>query len=991
MTTVNQIDPRIESLTEAKPRIPDATYRLQLNESFTFRDAETLVPYLHDLGISHLYLSPIFKSRSGSTHGYDVCDYGQLSPALGTPEEFETFIAAVQAHNMGVIMDTVPNHMGIGDPCNLWWMDVLENGPASVYAAYYDIDWQPVKPELRDKVLIPILEDQYGVVLEDGKLPLIYENGSFYFDYYGLKLPVAPDTYPLILADLVEPIKATVGETNENLLEFQSILTALSHLPPRTTLDLPAQTERHREKELIKRRIATLMESSPEVRAAVEEGIRQMNGTVGSAHSFDRLDYLLGQQSYRPAFWRVAAEEINYRRFFDINDLAAIRVEVPQVFEDTHRMTFALLGQGKINGLRIDHPDGLWNPPQYFRRLQAGYITALLQNQGIEPEAIPQAVEGWFATHQHVPLYVIVEKILSKTEPLPQDWMAYGTTGYDFMNAVNGLFVDGDNRRPFTAIYERFTKADLDFAGIAERSKEMIMHMALASEINTLSHDLERINEKHRRHRDYTLTGISFALREVIACLDIYRTYISEPGTVSERDKQYINAAIRRAKRRNPRTARSIFDFIQDTLLLRNLHEFDEPDQEQLLRFVMKFQQVTGPVMAKSVEDTAFYVYNRLVSLNEVGGQPEHFGTSVADFHEQNIDRVNAWPHAMLSTSTHDTKRSEDVRTRIDVLSEIPAEWNAALSRWKRLNAHHRTGSGEDVMPGRNEEYLLYQILVGAWPIEPYSPEEFEQFCERISAYMLKAAKEAKINTSWINPNEEYDAALEKFVKGALNTKTTNRFLEDMGRFQQRIAALGRWNSLAQHLLKLTSPGVPDIYQGTEIWNLSLVDPDNRRPVNYERRRTLLADLNARMSAVDRVAFACELVENATDSRIKLYVTRQTLNYRCNHTQLFTDGDYQPLDAAGDRAKHICAFTRSLGNETVLVAVPRLVATLTHGLDQPPLGVELWGDTSLRLSPGDARSYTNLFTGEHIAAENGALPAGKLFANFPVALLVTDG
>jgi (1->4)-alpha-D-glucan 1-alpha-D-glucosylmutase len=983
------VDRLIDNLN-AVPRIPDATYRLQLNESFTFRDALALVPYLHDLGISHVYLSPIFKSRSGSTHGYDVCDHSQFSPALGTAEDFDAFSAALHERGIGIILDTVPNHMGIGDPCNTWWLDVLENGPASIYAAYFDIDWQPVKPELHDKVLIPILEDQYGVVLEDGKLKLMYEEGGFCVAYYNLKLPIAADTYRLILEDQVVPLQAQLGEAHEHVLEFQSILTALSHLPPRTLLDIAAQSERHREKDVIKRRLGTLLDASLEVCAAVENGLAHLNGTPGDPHSFDRLDTLLSMQSYRPAYWRVAAEEINYRRFFDINDLAAIRVELPQVFEDTHRLIFKLLGEGKINGLRIDHPDGLWNPAQYFRRLQEGYIAALLQTQGLDLDQSRVAAAEWFTGHPEsdLPLYVIVEKILSKTEPLPSDWLASGTTGYDFMNAVNGIFVDRDNNKPFTEIYRRFVKTQQSFAELAEHSKAMIMQIALASEINTLSHAFERINEKQRRYRDFTLSGISHALREVIANLGIYRTYITGPGTVSERDEQYINAAIWRAKRRNPRIARTIFDFMRDTLLLRNLHEFADADQQNLLNFVMKFQQVTGPVMAKSLEDTAFYVFNRLVSLNEVGGEPEHFGTSLDDFHRQNAEHHQYWPHTMLSTSTHDTKRSEDVRARIDVLSEIPGEWNAALSRWKRLNAMHRTGTGDEAMPGRNEEYLFYQILLGAWPIEPYSPEEFDQFRERIAAYMLKAAKEAKIHTSWINPDSEYDAALQKFVQGTLSDKSNSHFLEDITRFQHRIAFLGRFNSLSQQVLKLTSPGVPDVYQGTELWDLSLVDPDNRRPVDYERRKVFLSDLKVRTSADPNcIMLARTLVENAADGRIKLYVIHQILAYRREHAELFCEGDYQPLPVTGDKVRNLCAFSRHLKNQIIIVAVPRLVLGLVNGIEQPPIGAEVWGNTRLTVPAGN---YRNLFTGESISTDEQSLEAAALFAHFPAAVLVTE-
>ncbi len=992
-----QIDTLIQQLLEQR-RIPRATYRIQFNEQFTFRDALALVPYLHDLGISDLYASPIFKSRSGSTHGYDICDHSQFSPVLGTADAFDALSAALHDRGMGLILDTVPNHMGIGDPCNAWWMDVLENGPGSAYADYFDIDWQPIKPELENKVLIPILEDQYGKVLESGKFRLAYEDGAFFLYYYENKLPITPRTYSLILSYRLDALIETLGADNEQLQELQSILTALSHLPSRTEQDPAKRTERQREKEVIKRRIAALVNSSPAVQTALNETVQDFNGTIGDPHSFDLLDNLIDAQPYRPAFWRVAAEEINYRRFFDINDLAAIRVERPEVFQDTHRLIFKLLSEGKVNGLRIDHPDGLWNPPHYFYQLQEGYIAdAVKVHLQTDDPAVTDAVIRRLQEQnndedvRNWPLYVVVEKILSETEPLPQEWAVYGTTGYDFMSAVTGLFVDSNHQPAFDGIYHRFIKDHPDFPALIVASKQMTMENALSSEINALAYQLERINEKNRRYRDFTLNGIITALREVIASMAIYRTYISDPHTISERDQRYIEAAVAAARWRNPQIAGSLFYFIRNTLLLRNMDEFREEHRQDLIAFVMKFQQVTGPVMAKSVEDTAFYIYNRLVSLNEVGGEPQTFGTSIKDFHGRNRERLRCWPHSMLASSTHDTKRTEDVRARISVLSEIPGEWNAGLARWKRSNGNHRTLVDGSPAPDRNEEYLFYQIVIGAWPFEPTSPEEFATFRERIAAYMLKAAKEAKVHTGWINPNQAYDDALQNFVRAALDEKTGARFLADMGAFQRRIAYYGMFNGLSQQLLKLTSPGVPDIYQGTELWDLSLVDPDNRRPVDYQRRTNYLTGLQA--ADGDRAALVQDLLDRAGDGRIKLYVTSRALAYRREHPQVFRESDYVPLEASGDKRDHVIAFSRRYADESLIVVVPRLIAELVGGVERPPLGDEVWGNTAVTFPAEYAgRAFRNLFTDEIVTVnpsdQSAGLPLSILLTRFPVALLV---
>jgi (1->4)-alpha-D-glucan 1-alpha-D-glucosylmutase len=997
---------RIEKII-AQRRIPRATYRLQFQKGFTFRQALDLVSYFDELGISDLYASPLFKPCEEDSHGYDVCDHKEFNPAIGSQEDFDALAGALQERSMGLILDVVPNHMGIGTN-NHWWMDVLENGPSSTFACYFDIDMQPAKPELENKVLLPILEDQYGKVLESGKFRMVFEGGGFFICYYEHKMPLAPRTYSQILSYRIEPLTAKLGKENEHLQELQSIMTALSYLPSQTELTPEKIEERIREKEVIKRRLTALYQNSPEIKGAIDETLRVFNGNVDNPRSFDLLDELLGAQAYRPAFWRVASDEINYRRFFDINSLAAVRMELPQVFQEAHEMIFRLLTAKKLTGLRIDHPDGLWNPIRYFHMLQKIYLLHALRAQmtcGAEPEAshLEEAAAAWLAEQlakkekPSWPLYVVAEKILCEGESLPEDWAVFGMTGYEYLNQVNGLFVDSGKAKIFDRIYSHFIGTTITFRNLVNSTKKMIMLVSLASEVQSLSHQLERISEKNRWYRDFTLNSLTFAIREVIACLPVYRTYITGPEDIPQNDQAYVEAAVEEAKRRNPRTAEEIFDFIRDTLLLHNIHDFAEVDRPKLVQFVMKFQQITGPVMAKGVEDTAFYVYNRLVSLNEVGGHPDHFGLSVLDFHRQNQDRQQKWPHSLLATSTHDTKRSEDVRARIDVLSEISGEWRAALGRWSRVNGGKKRMVDGQPAPDRNDEYLLYQSLIGAWPFTPMNREEFQVFRERMVAYMRKATLEAKVHTSWINPNEEYDEAVAKFVEQVLDDKKRNRFLDDLANFQRRVAYFGRFNSLSQVLLKLTSPGVPDLYQGTELWDFSLVDPDNRRPVDYNQRQTFLQDLKTfvEKNPRDLVPLARKLLDQSQDGRIKLYLICRTLHLRRGHPRLFGEGAYLPLEPQGEKGEHVCAFARTLDQEGIIVIVPRLVVGLTGGKEEPPMGEEIWKDTWLALPQAwTGRTFRNLFTGEECSPKKKGKDAGislsRIFRNFPVALLVRE-
>jgi (1->4)-alpha-D-glucan 1-alpha-D-glucosylmutase len=983
-------------------RIPSATYRLQFNPSFTFAQAARLVSYLHALGVSDCYASPYFKACPGSPHGYDVIDHNALNPEVGSEEDYNTFVRELQRHGMGQILDLVPNHMGIAKGKNAWWADVLENGPSSLYASCFDIDWAPVKDELANKVLLPILGDQYGRVLENQELTLCYEDGAFFLLYYDHRLPIAPRPSTTILSHRLGDLEHLLGPDHPHFLEFRSIITALNHLPLRTETDLEKVIERNREKEIIKKRLATLSAECSAVRAFLEENVRFFNGEKGNPRSFDLLDTLLHDQAYRLAYWRVAAEEINYRRFFDVNELAAIRTENPTVFAATHQFVLRLLAEGKVTGLRIDHVDGLYDPLGYLRRLQ--HAAALALRDGIYPE-VPSPL--WRATplaaqlqlesaslSSNLPCYIVAEKILSPGERLPEHWPVHGTTGYDFLAVLNGIFIDQDNEQSLTDIYTRFTQTRVDFSELGYESKKLIMQVALSSEINVLGHQLNRLSEHDRHSRDFTLNSLTHAIREIIACFPVYRTYIGENG-VTERDRAVIEMAVARAKRKNPARDMLVFNYLRDILLLKYPDGASEADRQAQRTFVMKFQQCTGPVMAKGVEDTAFYIYNRLVSLNEVGGVPDRFGTPLATFHEHNRERLERWPYALLTTTTHDTKRSEDVRARINVLSEIPQEWRTALRRWSTFNKKKKPLVDGQPVPNRNEEYLLYQTLLGAWPLTPMTAEDYLVFKQRIQDYMRKATKEAKVNTSWINPNQAYDDALQEFVGTVLDDFL---FRDDFQELRERVAQYGMYNSLSQTLLKLTAPGVPDIYQGNEIWDLSLVDPDNRRPVDYECRRQILSVLQEQLRAEgpNLVSLARELLDTREDGRIKLYVTHRTLTYRRDHPDLFLSGAYIPLGGSGLRQKYICAFARQRGSHKLLVIVPRFLTRLVPNPQTLPLGPQVWEDSWLTLSTSGANScYRNLFTGELLTAVSregrDTLALAEVFANFPVALLEAEG
>jgi isoamylase len=940
-----------------------ATYRLQLGPGFGFREAMGVIDYLCALGVTDVYASPLLAAARGSTHGYDVIDHGRLNEALGADEDFVSWTDELRARGLGLLLDWVPNHMGIAGGQNRAWDDVLENGPSSTYAEYFDVDWSPPKMGLEDRVLLPILGGQYGEALERGELRVVWEDGVFRLAFHEHRLPLGPKTLMPVVASVIAASGLPEGHADRE--ELESILAAMRNLPERHERAADQRKERAREKEIIKRRLKRLVLDSEAVAKAVGEALVALNGTPGSSSTFDALDALLGAQTYRLASWQVAAEEINYRRFFDINELAAIRMESAPVFEQAHALLFQMLREGRVSALRLDHTDGLYDPLAYFEALQRRFVPPT-------PRATPGSPDDLAR-----PLPLLVEKILEPGEKLPASWPIDGTTGYEFTAAVLGLWVDPRAEEPMTLFWHRFSGDHRTLAEHIYEAKHHILRYSLASEVNMLARALERIASRNRRWRDFTLISLARALTETLAAFSVYRTYLREGRRPSEQDERRIRDAIRAARRNNPSMSPTVFAFLEEVLLLRT----DETEEERLEheRFALRFQQLTGPVMAKSVEDTTFYRYHRLVCLNEVGGHPGAFGTSVEDFHRLNAERARDWPLSMTTTSTHDTKRGEDTAARIAVLSEMPHAWRSAVRRWSELAEGARAVVDGAPAPSRALEYLFYQTVVGAWPLgwDGTGPTRAE-LEERLGAYLLKAAKEAKQQTSWTTPNPAYDEAVGTFVKAMLSD---DAFIADLRELCELIGPHGAINGLAQTLLRLCSPGVPDTYQGAELWNQSLVDPDNRRPVDFGRRKAMLARITE-ARARDPLALARELLASYEDGAIKLYVTHVALLARRARRELFLRGDYEDLPG-GD---HAVAFTRSHGDERLVCCVPRLTLARWRGEGGFPLG-STWGDERIRLPY--AGRYRDALTGAAIDVA-GDVRLAEVFAHLPVALLFLE-
>jgi len=987
--------------------VPASVYRLQFNPDFKFTDAEALIPYLKELGVDAIYASPYFQSAPGSFHGYDVTNPNRINPEIGSEEEYSRFCDALKQAGMGQILDVVPNHMGVKGNNNRYWMDVLENGQSSIYAHFFDIDWDPEKAELKNKVLIPLLGDLYGQILENQEIQLCFTGSEFLIRYWSHELPIAPDTYPLILEHEIEALESEIGREDPDFQEYSSIITAFKNLPPRTELGAQEIFERNREKEINKQRLDTIVNRS-QIRAFIDNRVEVFNGKKGEYKSFDLLDRLLNEQAYRLSYWQAASHEINYRRFFNINDLAAIRTEDKNVFELYHDLIFRLIQDGKVQGLRIDHPDGLYDPPEYFRRLQRKYLAQKVledlkkdsefsceQNEG-EIQKIKSEIEEVLKEDEfrsQTPLFTVVEKILDRKEMLPEDWCVHGTVGYDYLNALNGVFVNRDSSSTIDKIYEKFIGHPIDFAQLVYDKKKFFAAFHMSSEINTLGHRLDKISEHDRHYRDFTLIDLITAIREVIACFPVYRTYITpETTSVSEKDEKYIHIAIEKAKGKHPTLSGAVFEFLRNILLLKlSAQTKDAPSYRD---FILRFQQLSAPIMAKGVEDTAFYVDNRFISLNEVGGDPHHFGVSAGDFHRQNSERNKRWPASFVTTSTHDTKRSEDARMRLNVLSEIPEEWNSQIAKWARLNKKHKTLIQNTLTPKRNTEYYIYQILLSIWPNESLDNTEHQSaFVERIWTHVQKAIREAKIYTSWLNPNEEYENAVKKFVMGILSFQKTNHFLKYFLPFQKKIASLGMLNALSALVLKLGSPGVVDTYQGNEIWSYRLVDPDNRRGVDFDHRQHVLSDVKAMFSNnALRTDMIQDLMNFKEDGRIKLFLLWEGLNLRRKFKDLFLKADYIPLEVRGEKEANIIAFMRKSNDRFIIVAVTRFFANLLNFENYGSLSQEFWGGTKIFL-PKEVKNQriNEIFSRRSVdileTDENIAIAASELFPQLGVAML----
>ena len=994
----NDMKDCVERTLHTDARVPVSTYRVQMHKNFAFADASGIAGYLRQLGIGDFYSSPIFEARPGSMHGYDVTRHDRLNPEIGGADGFENLSAELKRQGLGLLLDIVPNHMGVGND-SIWWQDVLENGHASQYSEYFDIDWKPLKGALRNKLLLPILGDQYGAELEAKHIQVSIEDGRALIHYYDHTMPMAPRTLP-ILFDELNPADPPIPES------LRALLRQLRDIPPHETSDDELREQR---RALLAKLLPQLREElrSPEMQPIIHHALEAINGIEGEPHSFDRLHLLLDAQPYRLASWRTSAEEINYRRFFDVNDLVGLRMENPAVFAETHCLIRSLIATRQVTGLRIDHCDGMFNPRQYLIRLQLLYLASQCAGESPQQETAANGIErsildpvrGYNWSQSQGPLYTVVEKILEPREYLPPEWPVRGTSGYDFVYLANGIFIQKANEKRFDAIYAHVLGYPADPDETIYRSKLQVMQTALASEVYVLTNLLSRIAASNRRARDFTDNILETVLRETIASFPVYRTYIDDRGEYTERDVAFLRSAIARAKRLNPDINVSAFDFLRETLLLQSSSPASarqqKPDTE-MLYFALKFQQLTGPVMAKGVEDTTFYVYTRFLSSNEVGGSAKSFGISLETLHQSNQERLNHSPDSMLTTSTHDTKRSEDVRNRLNVLSELPQPWSAAVQRWQRMNRKFKqTLEDGRIAPDNNEEYLLYQTILGAWPWQMENHQDRETYVERIKQYASKALSEAKVNLSWINPDPDYMKAVHSFIASILMPDARGKespFVASLSSLLPQLRLFGAVNSLAQVVLKVAVPGVPDFYQGSELWDLSLVDPDNRRPVDYGLRARSLDALQAVEASQGPAAVCADLLATLEDGRVKLWTTHRALALRRQEHTLFRKGEYIALEVAGERKEHVIAFLRRdpATGRSVLAVLPRFACTLMRGKVQLPLG-ESWGKDQVRVSVPPGTSYRNVFTGETVTVAEDGIALSAIFANYPVALFLSEG
>lgn len=921
-------------------RIPLSTYRLQMHGGFGFREAREAVAYLHDLGVGDVYLSPIFKARAGSTHGYDVVDHGEVNPELGSREDMESLAAELKSRSMGWLQDIVPNHMAY-DPENRLLMDVFENGPRSRYIGFFDIEWNHHDESLKGKLLAPVLGGFFGEVLDNGEITLEYAERGLQVRYGSLVFPLRIESYVDVLGAALPHLRRRLERKHPDHVKLMGVFYILKNLP-----ETDEAGERYDQIRFVKGMLWEIYTQNPIVKEWLDESVRALSGTKGTPDSFKRLSALLAQQNYRLAFWRVGVEEINYRRFFAVNDLISLKVEDPDVFDRIHQLPLRLMDEGLVTGLRIDHIDGLYHPFRYLQRLRA---------------KVPAA-------------YLVVEKILAEGEPLKASWPVQGTTGYEFLNSLGRLFVQSAGKEALDAAYRRFTGMEASCGALAQEKKRLLIEKDLYGGLENLVYQLKSIASKFPHASDFTLSGFRRALEEVFVHFPVYRTYIDEEGA-DERDRQVIVWTLEKARASLPSHLHEL-DFIERMLLAQGSATFSKVEKALALEFAMRLQQFTSPLMAKGIEDTFLYVYHRLDSLNEVGGDPDAFGLSTEGFHAMCRSRRSGWPHAMSATATHDTKRGEDFRARLHVLSEIPDEWEAKVSEWHALNKGYRKRPGGQYIPDRNDEYFLYQTLVGAWPFPGAGEAEFP---DRLEAYLVKAVREAKVHTVWLKPDRDYEEGFLEFAGRLLDPETGAAFQASFLPFQRKMARLGVYNSLSQALAKITAPGVPDFYQGSELWDLSLVDPDNRRPVDFALRRRLLEGLAGPASPRD-------LLEDPSDGRCKLFTIHRALRARRAWPAVFQYGEYLPLAVEGPRRENLAAFARTLGRNWYVTVILRFPSGLIPEGGRLP-GREAWEGTFIRL-PGEAPlRWSDAFTGAEVAAAGRGLRAADALADFPVALL----
>jgi (1->4)-alpha-D-glucan 1-alpha-D-glucosylmutase len=939
-------------------RVPSSTYRIQLNPEFRLNDVRSVLDYLDELGISDVYLSPILASRKGSNHGYDVIDPTRLNPELGSEEELVALQTDLRERGMGLLVDIVPNHMAASAE-NPWWMDVLENGAQSAFAAFFDVEWHPRARSLEGKVLLPILGRPFGEALDSGEITLVYTDGRFFLQYFETLLPLSPRSYYEILNHRAERLKEKLAEDSPAYHEYAGILSSALELARADRRSGDTAAERRLRFESARDRLRAIVNSSPEVAQLVAENVSEINGRQGDPASFGFLQRLLAEQNYKLAFWQNLNESINYRRFFTIADLVGMRVEDPFVFEATHSYILRLVSKTPFAGLRIDHIDGLRDPVAYLNRLQERLAAD-------EPHPASSA-------------YVLVEKILEPHENLPEDWPVSGTTGYDYLNLANGIFVNPEGR--LEEIYANFIGRRQDFSDVLYQKKKLVMNTLLGVEMRTLGRQLAELAAQDRYARELERRFLIDALIEVTACLPVYRTYIRNME-VPSRATNYIDDAVEAARKRAPQLTPGYFNFVREVLLLLNPPHVLPDQREARLAFVTRWQQFTGPIVAKGFEDTALYVYHPLLSLNDVGGNPRPSETTSPEmFFSFLQQRRQNWPGSLDATSTHDTKRSEDVRARLNVLSEIPQEWSERLERWATVNAKFKEQASSQPTPDRNEEYYLYQTLLGVWPLEQ---QGLSTLLERVQAHLVKATREAMVHTRWTRPNQVHEDALRNFAAQILSPDNAE-FLNDFREFQSKVAYFGMINALSQTLLKIAAPGVADFYQGSELWDLRLVDPDNRGPIDFTARSGALKQI-AGAEAEGRESLLRSLLDRWSDGRIKLFLIWKALRFRHEHAALFHEGDFLPLQAAGCNARNVIAFVRKAGSKSVLVAVPRWLSQLSTG--RQVLEFE-WCDTRVMLPPGFPQRWSSTLGSGEVQCLNQNdgtyLLATDLFRQFPVA------